>query len=45
MSGNLMTTEELLRILEGVSDDEEFSETESLDEFDLEVSYFYLLLF
>lgn len=45
MSGNLMTTEELLRILEGVSDDEEFLETEYLDEFDLEVSYFYLLLF
>lgn len=36
-----MTTEELLRILEGVSDNEDFLETRSLDDFDLEVSTYF----
>lgn len=37
---SVMTPEELLRILEGIGDDEEFSEAESIQEDDLEVSYF-----
>ena len=37
---SVVTTEELLRILEGIGNDEEFSEAESIQEDDLEVNYF-----
>lgn len=37
---SVMSTEELLRILEGLGNDDEFSEAESIQEEDLEVSYF-----